>query len=111
MDDEFNELMSGKFQKDKSSNRTSENISKLTFKLTEIEGPGEGLGKKKGITQQQLNKFAKLCNDSTDAVLDSSELQTCGKLGSWKNRAGHLLNDIEIMRNVCKNQPKQNTGY
>ena len=55
------------------------------------------------MTQQQLNKFAKLCNQSTDAVLDSDELADCNKLGAWKNRAAHLLNDINIMRNVCKN--------
>ena len=85
-----------------------------TYKIItlEVEGTDDDfIGKKKGITQQQLNKFAKLCNDSTDAVLDSTELKTCGKLGSWKRRADHLLNDVAIMRNVCKNQPKPNPGY
>ena len=77
-----------------------------------IEILGQGLGKKKGITQQQLNKFSKLCNQSTDAVLESDDLANCNKLGAWKNRAAHLLNDVEIMRNVCKNQPKNPaTGY
>ena len=68
-------------------------------------------GAKGKVSQQQLNKFAKLCNQSTDAVLNSDELQDCNKLGAWKNRSAHLLNDIEIMRNVCKNQATENYGY
>merc|ERR1719454_2330751 len=67
-------------------------------------------GKQKKLTQQQLNKFAKLCNQSTDAVLESDELADCNKLGAWKNRAAHLLNDIAIMRNVCKNMDSGNNN-
>merc|ERR1711920_287536 len=80
--------------------------------MNEVEDEGF-TGKQKKVTQQQLNKFAKLCNQSTDAVLDSDELADCNKLGAWKNRAAHLLNDINIMRNVCKNQDaaKPSMGY
>jgi hypothetical protein len=65
---------------------------------------GKTNGGKKKIPESQLNKLGKLCKQSTDAVLKSKELTECKKLGAWKNRADHLLNDIDIMRNVCKNQ-------
>ena len=79
---------------------------------SEVEDEGFS-GKQKKLTQQQLNKFAKLCNQSTDAVLDSDELADSKKLGAWKISTAHLLNDIAIMRNVCKNQDSGNnqSGY
>ena len=74
-----------------------------------VQQTDEFTGKGKKVTEQQLNKFSKICNVSAEGVLNSKELADCKKLGAWKNRMAHLLNDIEIMRNVCKQQA--NTGY
>ena len=44
------------------------------------------------------------CKKFFNAVLESSELKHCGKLGAWKLRSKGLLEDMTAMKNICRNR-------
>ena len=48
------------------------------------------------------------CKKFFNAVLESSELKHCGKLGAWKLRSKGLLEDMTAMKNICRNRKGTN---
>ena len=41
---------------------------------------------------------------ASKSVLRSEELRHCPKNGAWLRRANHLLDDLTIMKNLCRRE-------
>merc|ERR1712149_15650 len=53
---------------------------------------------------QVIDRLENICRKYMATVWNAPEVENCKKLGSWERRSKGLLNDLTIMKNVCKNQ-------
>lgn len=53
---------------------------------------------------QVIDRLENICRKYMATVWNAPEVENCKKLGSWERRSKGLLNDLTVMKNVCKNQ-------
>ena len=53
-----------------------------------------------------LDRLENICRKYMATVWNAEEVKNCPKLGSWERRSKGLLNDLTVMKNICKNQNK-----
>jgi len=50
---------------------------------------------------KKIEKLEEQCKTKFSSILNHTQLSQCKKLGSWKKRANHLINDLHKMRRTC----------
>ena len=58
-----------------------------------------------------LDRLENICRKYMATVWNAEEVKNCPKLGSWERRSKGLLNDLTVMKNVCKNQSQDSSSY
>ena len=58
-----------------------------------------------------LDRLENICRKYMATVWNAEEVKNCPKLGSWERRSKGLLNDLTVMKNVCKNQSQDSNSY
>ena len=74
----------------------NEETSETVYEYNDDEGAsGRGSDKKRVI------RLESQCRTKYMDILKADALKNCRKLGSWRKRANHLINDLKVMRRSC----------
>merc|ERR1711933_48031 len=68
------------------------------------EFSAKGYGNGNAPKPQVVDRLENICRKYMATVWNAPEVENCKKLGSWERRSKGLLNDLTVMKNVCKNQ-------
>ena len=78
---------------------------KEEIEVADDEFSAKGYGNGNSAPKPQvIDRLENICRKYMATVWNASEVENCKKLGSWERRSKGLLNDLTVMKNVCKNQ-------